>query len=306
MGLGLAGQPADPVQPGLGRSRTASRGAERKALVWWDAEAGRWNRARRGRLRRRPAAVLPGRRTTLPASTPSPAWTRSSCRPTARAGCSPRPAWWTARCRRTTSRRSPRSPNPLYGQQRKPGPGDPQAPAEPVPAVRPRARLRRVSPTSPPPYRLTEHHTAGGMFAHAALPVRAATGVLSVRSRRCLAAERGPGGTAAGPRSSRRGARSRPGCWSPSGSGPIEVQGRRLHQIGLPYHWGANGLSTGDSANDLAHLALEPETCTSRRLKALACDIRPRSPAAAGPRCGTWCASTCNGAGITDDTGTEV
>ena len=55
---------------------------------------------------------------------------------------------------------------------------------------------------------------------------------------------------------------------------PIEVQGRRLHQIGLPYHWGANGLSAGDSANDLAHLALDPNVHI-QEVKAASCDIRP-------------------------------
>jgi formate dehydrogenase major subunit len=39
---------------------------------------------------------------------------------------------------------------------------------------------------------------------------------------------------------------------------PIEVQGRTTHQVGLPYHWGSRGLTTGDAANDLASLALDP------------------------------------------------
>ena len=47
-----------------------------------------------------------------------------------------------------------------------------------------------------------------------------------------------------------------------------------MHQIGLPYHWGVNGLTTGDSANDLADLALDPNVHI-QEVKALACDIRP-------------------------------
>src|SRR5438093_931059 len=39
---------------------------------------------------------------------------------------------------------------------------------------------------------------------------------------------------------------------------PLTVDGRRLHQVGLPYHWGSSGLSTGDSANDLVGLSLDP------------------------------------------------
>jgi formate dehydrogenase major subunit len=39
---------------------------------------------------------------------------------------------------------------------------------------------------------------------------------------------------------------------------PIEVQGQKTHQVGLPYHWGTRGLTRGDAANDLGHLALDP------------------------------------------------
>ena len=85
---------------------------------------------------------------------------------------------------------------------------------------------------------------------------------------------------------------------------PIQVQGRRLNQIGLPYHWGANGLSTGDSANDLAHLVLDPNVHI-QEAKALACDIRPgRRPR--GPALRELVREYARRAGITDDTGTEV
>ena len=39
---------------------------------------------------------------------------------------------------------------------------------------------------------------------------------------------------------------------------PVRVGGRTVHQIGLPYHWGHNGLSTGDSANELLPIMLDP------------------------------------------------
>jgi formate dehydrogenase major subunit len=39
---------------------------------------------------------------------------------------------------------------------------------------------------------------------------------------------------------------------------PVEVRGRRTHQVGLPYHWGTRGLTTGGAANDLASIALDP------------------------------------------------
>jgi formate dehydrogenase major subunit len=55
---------------------------------------------------------------------------------------------------------------------------------------------------------------------------------------------------------------------------PLEVQGRTVHQVGLPYHWGSRGLSRGDSANDLFHLALDPNVHI-QEVKAATCDIRP-------------------------------
>jgi formate dehydrogenase major subunit len=52
--------------------------------------------------------------------------------------------------------------------------------------------------------------------------------------------------------------------------------------VGLPYHWGSRGLTTGGSANDLAHMALDPNVHI-QEVKALTCDIRPgRRPR--GPR----------------------
>ena len=55
---------------------------------------------------------------------------------------------------------------------------------------------------------------------------------------------------------------------------PVRVNGRRVHQVGLPYHWGTHGLSTGDSANDLFPLALDPNVHI-QEVKAASCDIRP-------------------------------
>ena len=63
----------------------------------------------------------------------------------------------------------------------------------------------------------------------------------------------------------------------------LTVQGRTVHQVGLPYHWGSRGLVQGDSANDLFHLALDPNVHI-QEVKAATCDIvpgrRPRGPAA--------------------------
>jgi formate dehydrogenase major subunit len=55
---------------------------------------------------------------------------------------------------------------------------------------------------------------------------------------------------------------------------PVRVNGRVTHQVGLPYHWGSRGLTTGGSANDLLHLALDPNVHIMET-KGLTCDIRP-------------------------------
>jgi formate dehydrogenase major subunit len=55
---------------------------------------------------------------------------------------------------------------------------------------------------------------------------------------------------------------------------PLQVDGRVVHQVGLPYHWGTRGLTTGGSANDLTHLSLDPNVHI-QEVKALTCDIRP-------------------------------
>jgi formate dehydrogenase major subunit len=55
---------------------------------------------------------------------------------------------------------------------------------------------------------------------------------------------------------------------------PVRVEGRDVHQVGLPYHWGQRGLTTGGAANDLTHMALDPNVHI-QEVKALTCDIRP-------------------------------
>jgi formate dehydrogenase major subunit len=54
---------------------------------------------------------------------------------------------------------------------------------------------------------------------------------------------------------------------------PLRVQGRSVHQVGLPYHWGFRGLSKGDAANDLYPLVLDPNVHI-QEVKAATCDIR--------------------------------
>jgi formate dehydrogenase major subunit len=54
----------------------------------------------------------------------------------------------------------------------------------------------------------------------------------------------------------------------------LKVAGRVVHQVGLPYHWGPNGYVTGDAANELLGLALDPNVHIQES-KVASCDIRP-------------------------------
>jgi formate dehydrogenase major subunit len=85
---------------------------------------------------------------------------------------------------------------------------------------------------------------------------------------------------------------------------PLTIQGRRLHQVGLPYHWGWGGCSAGDSANDLPALSLDPNVHIQED-KAFACDIRPgRRPR--GPGRAELVREYRRRAGITEQTGMEA
>ncbi|MEV1113405.1 formate dehydrogenase, partial [Micromonospora sp. NPDC049751] len=55
---------------------------------------------------------------------------------------------------------------------------------------------------------------------------------------------------------------------------PLRVDGRILHQVWLPYHFGFEGLVTGDSANDLFGITLDPNVLIQES-KVGTCDVRP-------------------------------
>jgi formate dehydrogenase major subunit len=54
---------------------------------------------------------------------------------------------------------------------------------------------------------------------------------------------------------------------------PLRVADRVVHQVGLPYHWGPNGLSTGDAANELVTVSLDPNVHIQDKVGT--CDVRP-------------------------------
>ena len=155
--------------------------------------------------------------------------------------------------------------NPLYGHGANP------------------ARQRFVRPDNPDnesgdfpyvvtTYRLTEHHTAGAMSR--TLPYLAELQPeMFCEVSPALAAERGleHGGWATIV-TSRTAIEAR--VLVTDRMAPLEVGGRLLHQVGLPYHWGQRGISTGDSANDLFGLVLDPNVHI-QEVKAATCDVRP-------------------------------
>jgi formate dehydrogenase major subunit len=85
---------------------------------------------------------------------------------------------------------------------------------------------------------------------------------------------------------------------------PLTVQGRTLHQIGLPYHWGPNGYAKGDAVNDLTAIALDPNAHIEE-VKALTADILPgRRPR--GAELPAFVSRRRQLAGITEQTGMEA
>lgn len=55
---------------------------------------------------------------------------------------------------------------------------------------------------------------------------------------------------------------------------PLRVQGRTIHQIGLPFHWGYAGETKGAIANDLTSLVAESNV-SMHEAKAFACQLEP-------------------------------
>ena len=253
--------------------------SERKALVWWDEEQGKWTGHDIPDFVGRPAAVLPAAARAPPGWPRSPASTRSSCRRTARPGCSPRPAWWTARCPRTTSRRNPRCPTCSTAQQHNPVREiitDPQDRFQPS-GAEPGSEIFPYVTTT---YRLTEHHTAGGMSRFLPYLAELQPAFFCEVSPE-LAAERGLEHMGwATIITARSAIEAR--VMVTRRMKPLRAGGRTVHQVGLPWHWGPNGLTTGDAANELSHLALDPNVHI-QEVKAMAVDIqpgrRPRGPA---------------------------
>jgi formate dehydrogenase major subunit len=55
---------------------------------------------------------------------------------------------------------------------------------------------------------------------------------------------------------------------------PLLIEGRIIHQIGLPFHWAFAGEVVGDNANDLTSLVADPNV-SMHECKAFACQVYP-------------------------------
>jgi formate dehydrogenase major subunit len=55
---------------------------------------------------------------------------------------------------------------------------------------------------------------------------------------------------------------------------PLHLNGKTVHQVALPYHYGTAGLVRGAAANDLLSISGEPNV-TIMEAKALTCNIVP-------------------------------
>jgi len=53
---------------------------------------------------------------------------------------------------------------------------------------------------------------------------------------------------------------------------PLQIDGRTIHQVGMPWHWGYEGLVTGDVVNELTALVGDPNV-TIHEGKAFVCNI---------------------------------
>jgi formate dehydrogenase major subunit len=161
--------------------------------------------------------------------------------------------------------------NPLYSQranprrqQHKDVDWDPYNPIEGEPGA-------ELFPYVMTTYRLTEHHTAGGMtrsIPYLAELQPAMFCEVSPELAEEVGLEHGSWATIYTTRSAIE-ARVLVTNRIP----PLKVHGRTTHQVGLPYHWGQRLLTAGDSANDLLHAALDPNVHIMET-KAQTCGIR--------------------------------
>jgi formate dehydrogenase major subunit len=274
--------------------------SERKAVVWWDPEAGRWT-----------GHDVPDFPVQLAPSYRPP---RGTGGPEGLAGDDPfimqadGKGWLFAPSGLLdgplpTHYEPHESPfrNPLYSQQGNPTrkvyerPDNPYNPSPPEPHS-------DVFPYVLSNSRLTEHHTAGGMSRW--LPyLSELQPELTVEVSPELARVRGLEHLGwAHVVTSRTAVEAR--VVVTDRMAPLRVQDRVVHQVWMPYHWGTVGLVRGDIVNDLFGVALDPNVLIQES-KVTTCDIRPgRRPR--GPDLLAYVEGYRRRAGVTLETGSHV
>lgn len=246
--------------------------SERKKLVWWDQEKGKWTG------KDNPDFPLDRE----PSARPGPEATG----PDALAGDDPfimqadGKAWLFAPKGMMdgplpTHYEPQESPvdNPLYAQQQ--NPARIMFPREDnLSAPSGEALGTGVYPFVFTTYRLTEHHTAGGMSRW--LPYLSELQPemfceISPELAELKGLEPYGWATIISPRSA-----IEVKVLVTDRMTPLTVAGKTIHQIGLPYHWGAgsDAVVTGDGANDLLGITLDPNV-QIQNFKTGSCDIVP-------------------------------
>jgi len=119
-------------------------------------------------------------------------------------------------------------------------------------------------------YRLTEHHTSGAMTRVLSHLAELQPELFCEISPELAAERRVEHGGWVTIRTARGVIRAR--AMVTRRLRPLLVDGRTVHQVGLPWHWGYRGLVTGDVANDLTAISEDPNSRIMES-KALLCDI---------------------------------
>ncbi len=184
-------------------------------------------------------------------------------------------------------------PNRLYARRANPTrqlferPGNPSNPSDAQPGA-------EVFPFVLGTYRLTEHHTAGGMSRTVPYLAELQPELFCEVSPELARLRRLEHGGWATIVTTRAAIEAR--VLVTERVRPLRAQGRTLHTVGLPYHFGRKGLVKGDAANELLPLVLDRNVHISE-YKVATCDIRPgRRPR--GPALGALVADYRRRAGV--------
>ena len=242
--------------------------SERKALVWWDAEKKEWTGHdvadfTRGKAPGYKPTKSKGGDEALPGDAPfimhpdgmGWLWVPSGLKD------GPLPAHYEPLESNVR--------NPLYEQQTNPAALSLERPDNPY-ASSPDARYPYVLTT----YRLTEHHTAGGMSRTLSHLAELQPELFAEISPELADEVKVMNGDMVVVTTARGSIRALALVTSRMPS--LTIEGKRVHQVGLPYHWGGRGLVKGDVVNDLLAISEEPNVKIFES-KGLTCDLQ-RAP----------------------------